>query len=73
MLSSIDRRGIAVVTVNMDAAAIEFYLISDNSLVYLLSGYQFLLQLDDYDMSSISDQVDSLSLRRTTGDCQRVA
>jgi len=51
------RRGIPVVTVNMDAADMKLYRIGDRSLAQLLSGYQFLRQLDGYDISTISDQM----------------
>jgi len=51
------RRGIPVVTVNMNVAAMKLYRIGDRSLAQLLSGYQFLRQLDGYDISSISDQM----------------
>lgn len=51
------RRGIPVVTVNMNAARIKLYRIGDRSLAQLLSGYQFLRQLDGYDISNISDQM----------------
>ncbi|WP_429091839.1 MG2 domain-containing protein [Aminobacter sp. BE322] len=57
VLPSTARRGIPVVTVNMDAAAMKLYRIGDRSLAQLLSGYQFLRQLDSYDLSSISDQM----------------
>ncbi|TGV62268.1 hypothetical protein EN792_074105, partial [Mesorhizobium sp. M00.F.Ca.ET.149.01.1.1] len=49
------RRGIPVVTVNMNAAKMTLYRIGDRSLAQLLSGYQFLHQLDGYDISTISD------------------
>ncbi|MFB9978626.1 MG2 domain-containing protein [Mesorhizobium kowhaii] len=51
------RRGIPVVTVNMNAAAMKLYRIGDRSLAQLLSGYQFLHQLDSYDISNISEQM----------------
>ena len=57
VLPSTARRGIPVVTVNMDAADMKLYRVGDRSLAQLLSGYQFLRQLDSYDLSSISDQV----------------
>jgi uncharacterized protein YfaS (alpha-2-macroglobulin family) len=53
------RRGIPVVTVNMNAAEMKLYRIGDRSLAQLLSGYQFLRQLDGYDISSIADQMGS--------------
>lgn len=51
------RRGIPVVTVNMDAADMKLYRIGDRALAQLLSGYQFLRQLDGYDISSIAEQM----------------
>ncbi|TGQ42583.1 alpha-2-macroglobulin family protein [Mesorhizobium sp. M00.F.Ca.ET.216.01.1.1] len=51
------RRGIPVVTVNMNTAEMKLYRIGDRSLAQLLSGYQFLHQLDSYDISNISDQM----------------
>jgi uncharacterized protein YfaS (alpha-2-macroglobulin family) len=51
------RRGIPLVTVNMNAAAMKLYRVGDRSLAQLLSGYQFLHQLDSYDISNISDQM----------------
>lgn len=51
------RRGIPVVTVNMNAAEMKLYRIGDRSLAQLLSGYQFLHQLDSYDISNISEQM----------------
>ncbi|WP_378952560.1 alpha-2-macroglobulin family protein [Mesorhizobium sp. ANAO-SY3R2] len=57
VLPSSARRGIPVVTVNMDAAEMKLYRIGDRSLAQLLSGYQFLRQLDGYDLSNISDQM----------------
>ncbi|HWK65935.1 MAG TPA: MG2 domain-containing protein [Rhizobiaceae bacterium] len=53
------RRGIPVVTVNMDVADMKLYRIGDRSLAQLLSGYQFLRQLDGYDVSNITDQIGS--------------
>ena len=57
VLPSTARRGIPLVTVNMDAAHIELFRIGDRSLAQLLSGYQFLRQIDGYDMDSIADQM----------------
>ncbi|UCI09802.1 alpha-2-macroglobulin family protein [Mesorhizobium sp. B1-1-8] len=59
VLPSGARRGIPVVTVNMTAARMKLYRIGDRSLAQLLSGYQFLHQLDSYDISTISDQMGS--------------
>jgi len=51
------RRGIPLVSVNMNVADMKLYRIGDRSLAQLLSGYQFLHQLDGYDISSITDQM----------------
>ncbi len=57
VLPSGARRGIPVVTVNMAAAEMKLYRIGDRALAQLLSGYQFLRQLDGYDITNISDQL----------------
>jgi uncharacterized protein YfaS (alpha-2-macroglobulin family) len=57
VLPSTARRGIPIVTVNMTSAAVKLYRINDRSLAQLVSGYQFLRQLDGYDISNISDQM----------------
>ncbi|MBX3576754.1 MAG: alpha-2-macroglobulin family protein [Rhizobiaceae bacterium] len=57
VLPSTARRGIPVVTVNMSAAKMALYRIGDRSLAQLLSGYQFLRQIDGYDISTIRDQM----------------
>jgi uncharacterized protein YfaS (alpha-2-macroglobulin family) len=57
VLPATARHGIPVVTVNMDAADVKLFRIGDRSLAQLLSGYQFLRQLDGYDISSIADQM----------------
>ena len=41
----------------MDVADVKLFRIGDRSLAQLLSGYQFLRQLDGYDIGSISDQM----------------
>ncbi len=46
VLPSTARRGIPVVTVNMDVAEMKLFRVGDRSLAQLLSGYQFLRQLD---------------------------
>jgi len=51
------RRGIPLVSVNMDAAQLKLFRIGDRALAQLLSGYQFLRQLDGYDIDSIGDQL----------------
>ncbi|MEO9338182.1 alpha-2-macroglobulin family protein [Mesorhizobium sp. SB112] len=57
VLPSGARRGIPLVTINMEAADIKVYRIGDRSLAQLLSGYQFLRQLDGYDVTNVSDQM----------------
>ena len=57
VLPSTARRGIPLVTVNMNSADLKLYRINDRSLPQLVSGYQFLRQLDGYDLSNISDQM----------------
>ncbi len=57
VLPSTARRGIPVVTVNMAVADMKLFRVGDRSLAQLLSGYQFLRQLDGYDLSNISDQM----------------
>ncbi|MCO5069912.1 MAG: alpha-2-macroglobulin family protein [Rhizobiaceae bacterium] len=57
VLPSSARRGIPLVTINMSTAALSLYRINDRSLAQLVSGYQFLRQLDGYDLSNISDQM----------------
>ena len=57
VLPSTARRGIPVVSINMDAADMKLYRIGDRSLAQLLSGYQFLRQLDGYDISTVADQL----------------
>ena len=51
------RRGIPVVSVNLATADMKLFRIGDRSLAQLLSGYQFLRQLDSYDISNIGDQL----------------
>ncbi|MCX7303655.1 MAG: alpha-2-macroglobulin family protein [Hyphomicrobiales bacterium] len=57
VLPSTARRGIPVVTVNMDVAEMKLFRIGDRSLAQLLSGYQFLRQLDSYDLDSVASQL----------------
>ncbi|MGB3389636.1 MAG: PAN domain-containing protein, partial [Pseudaminobacter sp.] len=57
VLPATARRGIPLVTVNTSSADLKLYRIGDRSLAQLLTGYQFLRQLDGYDISSISDQM----------------
>jgi len=51
------RRGIPVVSVNMPVADMKLYRVGDRSLTQLLSGYQFLRQLDSYEISNIAEQI----------------
>jgi alpha-2-macroglobulin len=51
------RRGIPVVSVNADKAMIELYRIGDRSLAQLVTGSQFLSQLDLYDIERIRDEI----------------
>jgi len=57
VLPATARHGIPLVTINMDVADVKLYRVGDRSLAQLLSGYQFLRQLDGYDISSIADQM----------------
>ena len=57
VLPSTARRGIPVVTVNMDVAEMKLFRVGDRSLAQLLSGYQFLRQLDNYDLDSVATQL----------------
>jgi uncharacterized protein YfaS (alpha-2-macroglobulin family) len=57
VLPSTGRRGIPLVSVNMPVADLKLYRIGDRSLAQLLSGYQFLRQLDSYDIETIADQM----------------
>ncbi|MFK4825845.1 MG2 domain-containing protein [Paenochrobactrum sp. BZR 588] len=57
VLPSTARRGIPLVSVNMSTAKIKLYRVGDRSLAQLLSGYQFLRQLDGYDVGSVVDQM----------------
>ncbi|MEW9804843.1 MG2 domain-containing protein [Mesorhizobium sp. ZMM04-5] len=57
VLPSTGRRGIPVVTVNIDVADMKLYRVGDRSLAQLLSGYQFLRQLDSYDLDSVASQL----------------
>nr|MBA3446668.1 hypothetical protein [Pseudaminobacter sp.] len=57
VLPSAARHGIPLVTVNMKVADMKLFRIGDRSLAQLLTGYQFLRQLDGYDIGSIADQM----------------
>ncbi len=57
VLPATARHGIPVVTVNLNVADVKVFRIGDRSLAQLLSGYQFLRQLDGYDISSLGEQL----------------
>lgn len=57
VLPATGRRGIPLVTVNMERAKLQLYRIGDRSLAQLLTGYQFLRQLDGYDISNVSESL----------------
>ena len=57
VLPATARRGIPLVSVNMDEAAVTLYRVGDRSLAQLLSGYQFLRQLDSYEIGNVADQL----------------
>src|SRR5690606_40387272 len=57
VLPATARRGIPLVTVNMDVAEMKLFRVGDRSLAQLLSGYQFLRQLDNYDLESVANQL----------------
>lgn len=57
VLPSTARHGIPLVSVNTDSARISLHRIGDRALAQLLSGYQFLRQLDGYDVSNLDDNL----------------
>ncbi len=57
VLPATARRGVPMVTVNIDVADVKLYRVGDRALAQLLSGYQFLRQLDGYEMSSFGDSL----------------
>ncbi|MEO4042998.1 alpha-2-macroglobulin family protein [Hoeflea sp. CAU 1731] len=57
VLPNSTRHGIPVVSVNTSQVEIRLYRIGDRSLASLLSGSQFLRQLDAYDASGIRDDL----------------
>lgn len=57
VLPSAGRHGIPLVTVNMDSAKLQLYRIGDRALTQLLSGDQFLHQLDGYSLSTVEDDL----------------
>ena len=57
VLPSTARRGIPLVSINTDAADITLHRIGDRSLAQLLSGYQFLRQIDGYDVANLDENL----------------
>lgn len=55
VLPGTGRHGIPMVSVNAPTAELKLHRIGDRSLASLLSGYQFLRQLDGYDIGSITE------------------
>lgn len=55
VLPSTGRHGIPLVSVNAPTADLKLHRIGDRSLASLMSGSQFLRQLDGYDIGSIAD------------------
>ncbi len=56
VLPSTARRGIPLVSVNLDAADLKLYRIGDRGIAPLLTNSQFLTQLDGYSAQNIEDQ-----------------
>jgi uncharacterized protein YfaS (alpha-2-macroglobulin family) len=57
VLPSTARRGIPLVSVNTTEADISLHRIGDRALAQLLSGYQFLRQLDGYEAQSLDENL----------------
>jgi alpha-2-macroglobulin len=57
VLPSTARRGIPVVTVNTDQVKVALYRVGDRALAQLLSGSQFLSQLDAYSLSTVENDL----------------
>jgi len=57
VLPSTARRGIPLVTVNTEVASVKLFRVGDRSLAQLLSGYNFLRQLDEYDADNVGNQL----------------
>jgi uncharacterized protein YfaS (alpha-2-macroglobulin family) len=57
VLPSTARRGIPLVSVNAGEADVTLHRIGDRALAQLLSGYQFLRQLDGYEAGAISENL----------------
>lgn len=57
VLPSTARRGIPLVTVNSNSANLKLYRVGERALTQLLTGSQFLRQLDGYSASRITDDL----------------
>ena len=57
VLPSAGRHGLPLVTVNMDSAKLQLFRIGDRALTQLLSGQQFLRQLDGYSLSTMESDL----------------
>ncbi|MDP3896320.1 MAG: alpha-2-macroglobulin family protein [Mesorhizobium sp.] len=57
VLPSTARRGIPLVTVNARSARLSLYRVGDRSLTGVVTGEQFLRQLDGYDVGRIGDEL----------------
>lgn len=60
VLPSTARRGIPIVSVNTDSADLKLYRVGDRNIASLLSGSQFLTQLDGYGASRIESEIGEL-------------
>lgn len=57
VLPATARRGVPVVTVNADTVAMKLFRVGDRAISQVLSGSQFLRQLDGYDAQRIADEL----------------
>ncbi|TKT80237.1 alpha-2-macroglobulin family protein [Aquamicrobium sp. LC103] len=57
VLPATGRHGIPLVSVNTATADLALHRVGDRSLAQLLTGYQFLTQLDGYSVSSLADNL----------------
>ncbi|GHD11196.1 membrane protein [Tianweitania populi] len=57
VLPSAGRHGLPLVSVNMDTAKLQLFRIGDRALSQLLSGEQFLRQLDGYSLSTVESDL----------------
>jgi uncharacterized protein YfaS (alpha-2-macroglobulin family) len=57
VLPSKARRGIPLVSVNLETANLKLFRVGERALTQLISGSNFLRQLDGYDVSNISEQM----------------